>query len=37
LRDAFERFVSLEQDLLTLLQKRVEQDRQMLSAMGGPS
>jgi hypothetical protein len=37
LRDAFERFVSLEQDLLTLLQKRVEQDRRMLSAMGGRS
>jgi len=37
LRDAFEKFVSLEQDLLTLLQKRVEQDRTMLMAMGGRS
>jgi hypothetical protein len=37
LREAFERFVGLEQELLTLLQKRVEQDRQMLVAMGGRS
>ena len=37
LRNAFERFVSLEQDLLTLLQKRVEQDRRMLTGMGGRS
>ena len=35
LRDAFEKFVSLEQDLLALLQKRVEQDRGMLVGMGG--
>ena len=35
LRDAFEKFVSQEQDLLTLLQKRVEQDRGMLVGMGG--
>jgi hypothetical protein len=37
LRDAFEKFVRLEEDLLMLLQTRVEQDRKMLSAMGGRS
>jgi len=37
LRDAFEKFVRLEQELLVLLQKRVEQDRQMLTAVGGRS
>jgi hypothetical protein len=37
LRDAFEKFVRLEQELLELLQKRVEQDRQMLVAVGGRS
>jgi hypothetical protein len=37
LRDAFEKFVRLEQDLLALLQKRVERDRGMLAAMGGRS
>src|SRR6266446_1023709 len=34
LRDSFEKFVRLEQELLGLLQKRVEQDRQMLIAVG---
>jgi hypothetical protein len=33
--EAFETFVQLEQDLLTLLQNRVEQDRQMLIEMRG--
>src|SRR2546423_1227487 len=37
LRDAFEKFVRLEQELVGLLQKRVEQDRQMLIAVGGRS
>ena len=37
LRDAFEKFVRLEQELLGLLQKRVEQDRQMLLEVGGRS
>jgi hypothetical protein len=32
---AFEELVRLEQELLALLQKRVEQDRQMLVEMGG--
>jgi hypothetical protein len=31
----FERFVKLEQELLALLQSRVEQHRQMLGEMGG--
>jgi hypothetical protein len=31
------KFVSLEQELLGLLQKRVEEDRQMLVAVGGRS
>lgn len=34
-REAFEEFVKLEQDLLTLLQRRLVQDRQMLTAMRG--
>jgi len=34
-RTAFEKFVTLEQDLGALLQKKGEQDRTMLSAMGG--
>jgi hypothetical protein len=34
--ESFQRFVELEQELLTLLQRRVEQDRQMLVAMGVP-
>jgi len=34
LRNAFQDFVRLEQELLVLLQKRVEQDRQMLTAVG---
>jgi hypothetical protein len=34
-RTAFEKFVTLEQDLGALFQKKVEQDRPMLSAMGG--
>jgi hypothetical protein len=33
-REAFERFVTLEQELLALLQKKVEQDRKMLIQMG---
>jgi hypothetical protein len=37
LRDAFEKFLKLEQELLVLLQKRVEQDLQMLMAVGGRS
>lgn len=37
LREAFQKFVRLEQDLLALLQQRVEQDRGMLAAMGGRS
>jgi len=32
--ESFQRFVELEQELLTLLQRRVERDRQMLVAMG---
>lgn len=32
---AFEKFVRLEEELLALLQKRLEQDRQMLTEMGG--
>jgi hypothetical protein len=35
LLEAFERFVTLEQELMTLLQARVEQDRRMLSQMRG--
>jgi hypothetical protein len=31
---AFERFVEVEQELLTLLQSRFEQDRRILAAMG---
>jgi hypothetical protein len=34
--ESFQRFVELEQELLTLLQQRVERDRQMLVAMGVP-
>ncbi len=32
--NSFQRFVQLEQELLTLLQGRLEQDQHMLSAMG---
>jgi hypothetical protein len=32
---AFEKLVRIEQELLTMLQKRLEQDRQMLVEMGG--
>ena len=32
---AFEQYVTLERELLSLLQQRVEQDRKMLQAMGG--
>jgi hypothetical protein len=32
--DSYQRFVRLERELLTLLHHRVEQDRQMLVAMG---
>jgi hypothetical protein len=32
--DSYQRFVRLEQELLTLLQRRVQQDRQMLVSMG---
>ncbi|HEX3234031.1 MAG TPA: hypothetical protein VHR41_07520 [Gemmatimonadales bacterium] len=35
IRAAFEGFVNLEQELLALLQKRVEQDRRMLAVMAG--
>jgi hypothetical protein len=35
-RPAFEKFVTLEQELLALLQKRVEQERTMLVQMRGP-
>jgi hypothetical protein len=34
--ESFQRFVELEQELLTLLQRRIEQDRQMLVSMGVP-
>jgi hypothetical protein len=34
--ESFQRFVELEQELLALLQRRVEQDRQMLVTMGVP-
>jgi hypothetical protein len=34
-RDAFARFVTLEQELADLLSKRLEDDRQMLEAMSG--
>ena len=33
-REAFERFITLEQELLALLQTKVEQDRKMLIQMG---
>ena len=33
--EAFEKFVKLEQELLALLQRRVEQDWTMLTEMGG--
>ena len=33
--DAFQRFVTAKQELLVLLQRMVEQDRQMLAEMGG--
>lgn len=32
---AFEKFVRIEHELLSLLQKRIEQDRRMLTEMGG--
>ena len=32
--ESFQRFVELERELLALLQRRVEQDREMLVAMG---
>jgi hypothetical protein len=32
--ESFQRFVELERELLVLLQRRVQQDRQMLVAMG---
>jgi hypothetical protein len=35
MRAAFERFVTREQELLALLQNRVEQDRRMLTALTG--
>ena len=34
--ESFQRFVELEQELLTLLQRRLEHDRQMLVAMRVP-
>jgi hypothetical protein len=34
--ESFQKFVGLEQELLALLQRRIEQDRQMLVAMGVP-
>jgi hypothetical protein len=34
-REAFEKFVRLEQELLALLQKKLEQDRRMLVEMAG--
>jgi hypothetical protein len=34
-RETFEEFVNLEEELLVLLEKRVEQDRKMLSEMAG--
>lgn len=34
-RAAFEKFVKVEQELRAMLEKRVEQDRSMLAAMGG--
>jgi hypothetical protein len=34
--ESFQRFVELEQELLSLLQRRLERDRQMLAAMGAP-
>jgi hypothetical protein len=34
--ESFQRFVELEQQLLALLKGRIEQDRQMLVAMGVP-
>jgi hypothetical protein len=34
-RAAFEQFVSLEQELVTMLQQRVPRDREMLVQMGG--
>jgi hypothetical protein len=34
-RAAFEKFVKVEQELRAMLEKRVEQDRTMLAAMGG--
>jgi len=35
-REAFQRFVNLEQELAALLQMRMEADCKMLQAMGGP-
>jgi hypothetical protein len=34
-REAFEHFVSVEQELVTMLQQRVASDREMLVQMGG--
>jgi hypothetical protein len=34
--ESFQKFVRIEQELLALLQRRMEQDRQMLVAMGAP-
>jgi hypothetical protein len=34
--DSFQRFVELERELLALLERRVERDRQILVAMGAP-
>jgi hypothetical protein len=34
---SFRRFVQLERELLTMLQGRLEQDQQMLAAMGAAS
>jgi hypothetical protein len=35
--EAFERFVTIERELVTLLQKRLERDHAMLRSMGGGS
>jgi hypothetical protein len=35
--EAFEKFVKLEEELLSMLQKRLEADRKMLSEMRGTS
>ena len=36
-REAFERFVKLEEELLSMLQKRLEADRKMVAEMRGTS